>query len=238
MSEPDADMDNADGTQGQIEGNDEGSEASPYSGKSAEELTSMLQAAEAESAKSKDQYDNYRSMSDRKFGEMNNKFSNLEGKLSMVAEKDTDESQSKFDEEWAEKINENPAAAMDFFRGAMGDFMNKVYEKVEEKVNGVSSKVESIDPSYLAHKEDVDRLMSEDGLTRPQALKIAKRYAPKVQSPPRGQIPEGINSNGTKQSAVVSTFNPGYGTDDVFKNLGLDKEEILKEVMADMTEVK
>ena len=233
--ETDSQMDNLDlEAQEDVDQQDDGSiDPSDIEEKSKEELIEMLRQNQEEAKQQKSSYDNLRSVHDRQMTEVREQIAEMRGALSVKKEDNVDDSeaQGKFDAEWAEKINENPGeATMQFARGLMSDVLTQVRKELNDSLSGVKSQVETLDPEFLANRKQVESLMKEDGLTRQQALSVAKKMAPKVSQPGRAAIPGKVQT-GTKTTAPSESMSFDDTNLDVMRFLGVDPKEIATELL-------
>ena len=119
--------------------------------------------------------------------------------------------QEQFDKDWADKIDANPSAAIQYYRGVAGELQKNVTRSVSDVEQRLKSEIASVrelleerDPFYAANKADVDKLI-DVGLDRKTALKVVqtmKGTNGRAAQPGRPGAPGSVNSAGTGDTKV------------------------------------
>ena len=69
------------------------------------------------------------------------------------------------------------------------DVLNATIRRIEELEHKIGEQVQSYDPRYVQHRETVDRLMKDYGVTRQQATAMVEKEFSRGNGPQRAQVP-------------------------------------------------
>ncbi len=185
--------------------------APDYSEMEEGQLVEMLQERDKELSASKEQYTNLRSVHDKHYNEQNTEMGRLKGMMEAMQagqaqnQGNSLEDQSNFDQEWIDKISDDPGKnTIEFFRGMMSELMSEM----DNKINGVSSTVNDkflqLDPTFKENQELVEQISNEYGIDKAAAVKIAAKFAPKTTKQPGAVNAPGRVSGDSNAVAQVS----------------------------------
>lgn len=140
--------------------------------------------------------------------------------------------QEDFDKNWRTQLVEDPGKAIDFFRGTARELREQIRQEVladlKREVGGLASRLEEFDPDYRAHKDAVDSLMKDLGLSRQQATAVAKRMAPAQPANQRSTPPGRVEGQGrvTSEDDEVASFTIPPGELAMMRSMGLNDDAI------------
>jgi len=116
----------------------------------------------------------------------------------------TGEAQKAFDSQLMESLDANPRTALKLIRDAGNEVLDLTRREIAALKAELIERLEAVDPEAQAHKADIERVMSEYGVTKAQAKNIVlKELVPSrkagVKQPERPKIP------GSKKSAGAAS---------------------------------
>jgi hypothetical protein len=220
--------------------------APDYSEMDEGQLVEMLQARDKELSTTKESYTNLRSVHDKHYTEQAQEMGRLKGMMEAMqnnAQKPqgiTADDQAAFDQEWADKIADDPGKnTIEFLRS----MINELRDERNEQLNGVQSTVNekflSLDPTFKENRELVEQISQEFGVDKVAAVKIAAKFAPKTTKQPGavsapGRVDNNSSAAATSQKQRVSQLGASPIGDSVatgvLSMLGLTEKEA-KEIL-------
>ena len=233
-----------------VEAGTEGSVESPAEKVEVDKGKDRVAELEAEIGKVKKSYDDLRpeyTRTTQENAKMREELARVSGQLELLTSQQqrgvspevAAAEQEQFLKTWREKITENPADAVDFYRGAVGEVqsnlrseLSRTKDELRNELKALREQLDSSDPFYTANKADVDKLISEAGLDRKTALKVVqsmKGTNGKAAQPGRPGAPGTVNSAGTGETKVRGKPVPIDATTlKVMRGMGLDDKTIQK----------
>jgi hypothetical protein len=218
----------------------------PYAGKSDEEIRAALRERDK-------QYQSLRSMEDRRYGKLQEQLVDTQrqmAKILEVATKRSDvpstdavrqlqESQMRFNDEWAEKIEREPGkATVAYMQAALGEMIERFNALMSEKVSGLdgtlNQRLMSLDPVYRSNQKQIDEMSEEFGLSRDKAISLFKKLNPAASGKPKsavsavpGRTADGgrsVSGKGPKPSPLVLDGTQAQ----IMKMIGLDGDALAR----------
>jgi len=178
--------------------------APDYSEMEEGQLMEMLQERDKELSASKEQYTNLRSVHDKHYQEQTSEMGRLKGMMEAMQNNAQPqgyslEDQASFDQEWADKISDDPGKnTIEFLRSMIGELRAESNEQLNGVQSSVNDKFLKLDPVFKENQELVEQIASEYGIGMDAAVKIAAKFAPKATRQPGAvSAPGRVNDGGT-----------------------------------------
>jgi len=244
----------AEGSEEQVE---EVPQEDPYKDADADKLREVLKETDKALKEKEKSYNEYRSMSDRRFNELRDEIVASRAKQELIEKQlssprvdpeSARRAQEELDSELAEKLypedKERGKAILDIFRKFQWESTGMLEEKIDKKLESlqgkVSTKLTEQSPIYRENKEEIDSLMQMGVADKEQAIEIfAKLRGSKTTSQPSRVKAPGRTADGRRPATTVkpSSIKLGATEAEVLRMIGLDekmKAEILAEVAEDL----
>jgi len=207
-----------------------------------DDLRAMLKQ-KTEALEKKDQSSKeLQSLHDKHYNQQKEEMIKLQTQIEMlqkqqVAPKEQDstlssEDQAKFDEEWRSKLQEDPSAAIDFFRGIIGEIKADYEAKLDDVKASSKQEFLTRDSVYTANKEAIDQMVGKYNMDFASAISIYSDMT-KDQVKQPGKVPApGTTSVSNQPASRVAPAPQPIALDpmsaNVMKLAGLDEKSIKK----------
>jgi hypothetical protein len=172
----------------------------------------MLKEKTKELENAKKSHREVQSLADRHYNEQREKMSFLEGqiealKVGLTGKTEVDpEAQKEFEKDWAKRVNEDPAAALEYYRNMAAELREQVRAEVRDLVKQQEGKIQELDPTYRAYKPEIDALIDKYKVSRDVAINIFNDFKGKKVKQPGSTPAPGRTNEGS--AGIQSNVQP------------------------------
>jgi len=227
---------------------DEAVDAPVYKDIPSVKLVELLEDRDKKAVESDKRYKNLQALSDRNYNKMRDDMLKVQAQQELLVKQSAlqgaidpgvdQERQERFDADWSKKIAENPAEAMNYYRGMAGELQEGYRQQIADLRSEFSGQLHNLDPDYRENRELVDRLTATYNVDPAVARKMAKEFGQKKVSQPGAVQAPGRTVDGSVAAPAKLPARPMQVSErelEVLRMSGLSEEE-QKEVLAEAGE--